>query len=420
MTGNEVMAGDIIDSNSARIAHIIRDYGYQIYKKVTVGDDLPLLSRLILELSDESDVLIMNGGLGPTRDDFTAQAMAQAAGVELEENPIAKAHLEKIAEKRGLQLNQSNLKQISLPKGCATVPNPKGTALGMHMEINGCQVYCTSGVPMELESMVKETILPDIRERFPAGEVHVQKMISFGIGESSLQTRIIEKFGTNALDGSDGIELGFRASLPYVELKLERRDEGNAVLQKAWAEKLRQLFAGYTIEDASLPLAVHRILKEKKKTLTLAESCTGGLIASQLTTIPGASEIFHAGFVVYSDEIKNTVLGVSEETLKQQGAVSEQTVIEMAEGALKLSQSDYVIAVSGIAGPDGGTDEKPVGTVWFAFGDANNLQTRQMRIKWGRERFQTITAAAGLDLIRRFITLKNIDPVYSFDDYKRK
>lgn len=405
LTGNEIMSGDTVDSNSALIAQRLGELGVGVYRKVTVGDDVPLLQAELTAMIAGAELVIVNGGLGPTIDDLTAGILAAVAGVPLEEHPQAVAHLQQWCAKRNLPLNAANLKQAMLPAGATIVDNPIGSAVGFEMTVDGCRVICTPGVPGELSRML-DGIVVDLASRLQrsAGR-SILRLQTFGLGESTAQQIISDAIP----DWPEDVELGFRAGAPQMEIKLTIAGSAASDAQHHCRDQLQQLFGDHIIGEGDLTLAqrVLQLLRERGATLTTAESCTGGLIASMLTRVPGSSDGFHAGFVTYSNAIKQSVLGVSEDTLARYGAVSEEVVREMARGALERASADYAIAVSGIAGPDGGSPEKPVGTVWLAWGDRQHIRTRGLCWPVERTLFQTMLAAAGLDMIRR--TLLGID-----------
>jgi len=402
LTGNELMSGDVIDSNSALIAQQLSQLGLDVSRRVTVKDDLSLLTQEIISQSQRADILIINGGLGPTIDDMTAQALADAANIPLEIHVQALEQLTQWCQRRGYQLNQANKKQAVLPKGCGIIDNKTGSAPGFTIKLNGCSIYTTPGVPHELRTMLSEQITPQISQEFDiSSTTKVSRFQVFGIGESTIQQLINNELS----DWPDDIELGFRASMPLIEIKLTTDTDLGHQKKAVWQHKIEQLLAGHVIgrNKTSLSKALVNCLSMKKKTLTFAESCTGGLMSSLLTQVSGSSEVFHAGFITYSNEIKTKIIGVPAQTIVEHGAVSEAVVIAMAQGALAQSGSDYVVAVSGIAGPTGGSDDKPVGTVWLAWGTENNIKTIGLLIDMPRTAFQQYVAAIGLDLIRRLV-----------------
>ncbi len=410
LTGNEIMSGDTVDSNSAMIAQRLGELAIGVYRKVTVGDDVPLLEAELAAMIATADLVIVNGGLGPTIDDLTAAILAAVAGVPLAEHPQAVAHLQQWCEKRNLQLNAANMKQAMLPAGATIVDNPVGSAVGFEMTVGTCRVICTPGVPSELRSML-DGIVADLAARLQRPmERNILRLQTFGLGESTAQQIITD----NMPDWPQEVELGFRAGAPQMEIKLSVSSAAAVEAQRSCRDQLQQLFGEHIIGEGDLTLAqrVLQLLRERGATLTTAESCTGGLIASMLTRVPGSSDGFHAGFVTYADAIKQSVLGVHKDTLAQHGAVSEEVVREMALGALDRASADYAIAVSGIAGPDGGTPEKPVGTVWIAWGDREHIRTRGLCWPVERTLFQTMIAAAGLDMIRRILLGIEEEPRY--------
>jgi nicotinamide-nucleotide amidase len=414
LTGSELMNGDVIDTNSVLFAKSLNSIGLAIDKKVTVGDDQTLLASEITQLSRESDILIINGGLGPTVDDLTAQVLAKACKSELSLNQQALQHLKLWAKKRKTTLNGPNLKQAYLPNKSHVIANKTGSAVGFSIEFNQCFIICTPGVPSELTHMLTEEISPQLKDRFPAVKyVNTVRLHTFGMGESTIQALI-----DDVLPGwPKEIAIGFRAAMPSLEIKLIVQCQNGQALLPQWLEKLRLLLGDHILasganEHVTLADYLVPLLIDSKQKITVAESCTGGLIASQITAVAGASAIFEAGFVTYSNEMKSKMLAVSQATLAKYGAVSEETVLAMAQGALNNSAADFTIAVSGIAGPDGGTQDKPVGSVWIAWGDKNHIQAKYYCIPMTRKYFQQVVAARSLDLIRRMLIKGNELPHY--------
>jgi len=410
LTGNEIMSGDTIDSNSAMIAQRLAVVGLRIARKVTLGDEADALASELARLAADSDVVIVNGGLGPTDDDLTAEILARVADTTLEEQPAARRHIEEWCARRGAVPNDANLKQAWLPRGSEIVPNAIGSAVGFQMQVGDCLVICTPGVPGELRAMM-DTVIDNMARHlgeFTAGDT--LRLQTFGLGESSAQQAIRDSgFAWPAEVG-----LGFRAGAPQMEIKLSISDPAHAPLQADCKAQLQALFGDHIIGEGDTTLAsrVLQLLGESGETVATAESCTGGLIASMLTAVPGSSAGFHAGFVTYSNDIKRSVLGVADRTLQQHGAVSEPVVREMAEGALDRASADLAIAVSGIAGPGGGSKDKPVGTVWLCWGRRGDLRTRGLCWPVERTLFQTMIAAAGLDMLRRMLLGLDSEPRY--------
>tara|TARA_R110002072_G_scaffold140765_9_gene285245 strand:+ start:7426 stop:8706 length:1281 start_codon:yes stop_codon:yes gene_type:complete len=406
LTGNELMTGDILDSNSAMIARLCFDQGIQIALKSTIPDDFQLLINEIERLSQSADILIVNGGLGPTSDDLTAEALARVLGRDLAIHREALAHLEAWSLKRNYPLTEANKKQAYLPQNIDLVANETGSAVGFKVKHNECLIICTPGVPHELKTMMVKEILPVLSSKLPDNiqPKRVRYRI-FGYGESNLQQAIHEHYP----DWPEQIELGFRASMPLLELKLKVNRKEDHVLLEEWKLKIEHLLAAHIVTqgDRSLAEVVVQLLAQKGLKVSCAESCTGGKIASMITEVSGSSQVFEAGFVTYANHIKTSVIGVSENVLNEHGAVSEPVVRQMLSGALTVSGADIGVSVSGIAGPSGGSDEKPVGTVCLAWGTQQKMHSHQFYFPGNRLFFQKIVSALALDLIRR--ELLNID-----------
>jgi nicotinamide-nucleotide amidase len=414
LTGNELMSGEIVDSNSAMMAQELKSLGIEITKKTTIADDMDMLVEEIKSITNNADILIINGGLGPTVDDLTAQALAKACNTTIEQHPLALEHLQAWCKQRNATLNKPHLKQAMLPKSCQIIANRTGSAVGFQMMFNDCQIFCTPGVPHELKVILKEQIIPLLSTQIPEDmKVDVTRLQIFGLGESNLQKLIDE----NLSDWPETLELGFRAGLPLLEVKVTSRTAIACEQKDLWLTKLKALFGDHLISEVinqPLPLAEHvlTLLKAKKLKITTAESCTGGLIASLLTKNPGSSAAFEAAFITYSNKMKSNLLDVESKLIEQHGAVSQATVIAMAKGALKKTSADLVIAVSGVAGPTGGTPDKPIGTVWIAWGSIDNLRSECLCIPGNRTIFQHYVSAIGLDLIRRILIKSEQEPIY--------
>lgn len=413
LTGHELMTGDTIDSNSAEIAQRLVPLGVMVQRKITVGDDLQLLVNNLSALTASADILIVNGGLGPTDDDMTAQALSQLSGQPLVQHPQALSHLESWCQRRSNAINASNLKQTLLPKGADIIPNPRGSAVGIQLQHNNCLIYATPGVPSELKAMLDETIIPALSTDLdPSQRTLRQRYQVFGLGESLLQQWVKDSYP----EWPEEVELGFRSGAPTLEVKIQtpcRQEQ----LHQHWCQQLEALIGDYIVGKGGDSLAAYLVqqLQQQGKKITAAESCTGGLIASMLTRVAGASAVFEAGYVTYANHIKAQTLGVSEEDLNTYGAVSEPVVRQMALGALTASGADYTLAVSGIAGPEGGTAEKPVGTVWIAWGTRDKLHSQCLYFPYHRHLFQTMVAGTALDLIRRQLNGISLPPRYLKD-----
>lgn len=400
LTGNELMSGDTVDSNSAMIAIRLGEHGLEVGEKCTVGDDPLLLQSALARLTAEYPAIIVNGGLGPTRDDLTSEVVAALSGVELIEDPDARAHVENWCARRRIAPNSANLKQALVPAGCELIHNPSGSALGFAININDCLVLTTPGVPSELEAMLP-ALTTHLRACIGGEARQILRLQTFGIGESSVEERI-KKYAER---WPSDVTLGFRAGMPQLELKLSVPSAAQLPAREAALALLEEDFGDHILGTGSARLAerLQSVLRDQSKTMTSAESCTGGLVASMMVREPGSSAVLGTGFVTYANEAKRDQLGVAPTTLKEHGAVSEAVVKEMLLGALQRSKADIGVAVSGIAGPGGGTEDKPVGTVWIAWGTEEDLRTHMTVVSGSRTLFQNIIAAACLDLMRRHL-----------------
>jgi len=402
LTGNELMTGDTVDSNSAMIAQSLAVQGFDVAHKVTVGDDIDLIVAELDKLAALYPVIIINGGLGPTIDDLTSEALSLLTGEPLVENTQALTHVNEWCERRGVAANAANLKQTLLPASATVLANPVGSAVGIALRYRDCLLLCTPGVPPELAAMLKGSVLSELQVSFPDASARlVRRLKLFGMGESSLQQIIADQ----CPHWPSEVVVGFRAGAPLLELKLEIEDQAHLPLRDQCEVELRKVVGDFIVgeNDDTLGAIVIGLLQQQNKQLTLAESCTGGMIASNVTAISGASSVFGAGFVSYSNAIKSSVLGVDADLIETHGAVSEPVARAMAEGALERSAAHCVIAVTGIAGPDGGTDDKPVGSVWVAWGGMGSINAHLFHYPVGRKMFQTMVSALALDLLRRYL-----------------
>ncbi len=402
LTGNELMSGDTVDSNSAAIATALAADNVTIAEKVTVGDYPTRLLSSLDRLCNEHQVVIMNGGLGPTEDDLTAAIVAQLLGVALVENPDAKDHVINWCQQRGFKATGANLKQALLPDQCTLIHNPRGSALGFAVSHRGALILTTPGVPGELRAMLPE-VCQRLRDHLGTAiegtKQYTRRLQTFGIGESAIQ-EIVRQHIPN---WPEQVSLGFRSGVPQLELKLTVTDKQYLPLRDSCEQALVDNIGDHIIGDdnTTLAAALQSILRAQGKTVVTAESCTGGLIAAMITREPGASDVFHAGYVSYANRVKHQLLGVPMSELEQHGAVSRPVVEHMLQGALHRAEADIGVAVSGVAGPGGGSDDKPVGTVWIAWGSRDQCSAERFQIPGDRPLFQSLTAAAAIDLVRR-------------------
>jgi len=404
-TGEEILKGEVVDSHASWISERLCEMGVEVVRHLTVGDNLASLKEVFSRVAGRCEVAVVTGGLGPTEDDITTRAAAESAGVPLVEDPMAAASVAAYFEGRHIAVPASNLKQARLPKGATCIPNPVGTAPGFVLKFSGTRFWFLPGVPREMRFLMTESVMPAIADLLPGGSRLVKTAITtFGLPESVVGERI-----SGIETGFPGVHVGYRAAFPVIEVKIwifardgARVEQGQ---RAATVEALKRL-GDYVISGTGLSMAeaVAASLCDAKQTLAVAESCTGGLIGSLLTDVPGSSDWFLLSAVTYANSVKEKVLGVSGETLASHGAVSAETVREMAEGARRVSGADIGIATSGIAGPAGGTDEKPVGTVWIGIATEEGTETHRFVFPF-RERQQNkrIFAFKALDILRRAI-----------------
>jgi len=414
-TGEEVLAGQIVDSNAAWFANMLMERGVEMTQRVTVGDRLEDLVAVFQERSHHADVIVVNGGLGPTTDDLSAEAMALAKGEGLTENAEWRARLDELTLRYGRMMSPNNLKQAMLPESAIMVDNPVGTACGFRVKLNRAWLFFTPGVPHELKKMIHEQFLPFIREEFGEGDsMSLKKLLTLGHGESSLGESL------ERLALPPGVTIGYRSSMPYNEIKLfARGDAANAALDDLVGLVKYTLGAAVVSEGKpNLAEEIHGLLLNSGKTLALAESCTGGMLASQLVDFSGSSSYLQHSVVSYCNESKIKLLGVSPDTLEKDGAVSIATVREMAQGAKNVLASDYALSISGIAGPDGGTDEKPVGTVAIGLSTPLGEWCQMIHVRQiSRRTVRALSCAIAYDMLRRAI--QGEEPIVEYPSIRR-
>ena len=403
-TGDELRIGSIIDTNSAYIAQLLEESGLEVCRHTCVGDDMEALVSILKEISLRSDVAVVTGGLGPTQDDLSAEAVAAAAGVKLVLYEEALLSVENFFKARKRPMPPSNRKQAMLPEGAECLLNPMGTAPGFILKIGRCTLFFLPGVPVEMRRFMADDVIPRM-ERLQGRQraVSLTKTLSiFGITEAETGERVAD-----LPDKFPNIKVGLCAKFPVIQVKLYSRGNDEAILRRQleaaseWAVKEfgRKVFSK---EGNSMASEVGKLLGQKKATIAIAESCTGGLISDWMTNVAGSSDYFLFSGVTYSNDAKINVLGVSNETIITYGAVHEETAKEMAEGARRISGATYGLSTSGIAGPDGGTPEKPVGTVCIGLATPERAEGKRYHFPYQeRLRNKTIFAMAALELLRR-------------------
>ncbi len=401
-TGDEIRSGALIDTNSAYISEKIEELGIKITRHNCVGDDEKELISILLELAERADIIIVTGGLGPTLDDLSREAAAQAAGVPLKLDTKALKKIERFFVSKQKSMPESNIRQARFPKGATILENPIGTAPGFSLIIGRGTFFFLPGVPTEMRKMLSEQVVPRIRQKLKEPYYYKTENIStFGLGESALEEKLRE-FPILFPD----IKLGFRAGFPEVQIKLYQKNSDEAALVKEQEEAtnwIKEKLGHKIVSLTGQPMAavVGDLLLQQSATLAVAESCTGGLIADWLTDRPGSSDYFLLSAVTYANAAKQEVLGVEPTLLEKWGAVHEETAKAMATGVKKLGNATYAIATTGIAGPAGGSLEKPVGTVCIALAGPAKVESRRYFFPFGKRRLnKKIFAAQALNLLR--------------------
>ncbi len=399
--GDEILYGQITDTNSKWISEELDKIGIKTIRKSSVGDQKQQILNILDESLQRADIVLITGGLGPTKDDITKKTLAEYFNDELVINPHAEEFVRSFFEKRGRPFTELNRQQAAIPSRCTYLHNATGTAPGMWFNHDGKFIVSMPGVPIEMKYLMSNEVIPRLKSKFDLPEI-VHKIIrTIGLGESFLAERI-ENWEDSL---PENIKLAYLPSFGEVKLRLTGIGEDRLKIEEQIEVQVKKLIPLieehiFSFENEEIEKSIGKILNESETSLSVAESCTGGYLSHLLTSIPGSSAYFMGGVVSYSNEAKMDVLKVKQETLTKFGAVSEQTVIEMAEGVRNLMKTTYGIATSGIAGPDGGTEEKPVGTVWLAVSDGKQTLTKKLSL--GKIRIVNIeySAKAALNFLR--------------------
>ena len=399
--GDEILYGQITDTNSQWISAELSLIGIRVARKTSVGDNETDILELLAEAESRSDLILITGGLGPTSDDLTKPCFTKYFNSQLSLNQDVLNDLKEFFEKRGRELTETNKQQAYLPDACQAIRNNYGTAPGMWFEQNGKVFVSMPGVPFEMKAMMTEVVLPRLKEFFDTPFIYHRIIKTIGIGESFLADKI-KDWEKNL---PEPIKLAYLPSLGEVKLRLTATGEPAVIksLVDTEALKVKELIKEYVYADLDEPLEsiLGNWLKARNLKISFAESCTGGYLSSLITSVAGSSEYFTGSIIAYSNEVKEKLLGVKAETLTTYGAVSEQTVKEMAEGVRLKLNTDIGVATSGIAGPGGGTTEKPVGTIWIAYADKQNTIAKKLLLGKLRDVNIKQTATATLNLIRQ-------------------
>ena len=412
--GDELLRGEIVDSNKSFLSEKLLGIEVETRFHASVNDDPADMRDAFLRAADRSQIVLVSGGLGPTRDDLTVEVLAATFGRGLVQHEPTLRRIEEFFARNQRAMSPSNAKQALVPEGCEVLPNPVGTAPGCMLDVGRAVFFCMPGVPRELYRMMEEQVVPRVAARLGGtrGVMRAALLRTFGLGESNLEDEL------TSVGREEGVILGFRTAFPDNFLRpvarAQTEEEADAKLARASAAieaKLGPLV--YARGEKTMETVVGELLAERSLTLATAESCTGGLIGARLTAVPGSSRYYRGGVVAYANEAKRDLLGVPEALLREHGAVSAQVARAMAEGARARLGADLALATTGISGPDGGTPEKPVGLVWIAFASKDGVEAEQMIFPFDRERHRVLTAQTALDWVRRaLLGLPRLVPRY--------
>lgn len=398
--GNELLAGDVVDTNAARLSQMLSLRGLRVHRRQTVPDDVGVIVDALSLAAGRSEVVLVSGGLGPTTDDLTTEAVARWMGAALALDEPSLEHIKQRFAARGLPFKENNAKQAYFPVGAEVLPNPLGTAPAFTVRHQGAAVYCMPGVPRELLDIAEREIMPRLAP-MSRGDVRWRTLRTFGMTESAVGAALGD------LSGDDRLFIQYRASFPEILVTPVVRGadaETAGVLLDDAIQAIRGRLGDhvYGEGDASLAAVVGEALRVQGHTLAVAESCTGGLLSHLVTRVPGSSDYFLLGAVTYANAAKESILGVQPSSLEEHGAVSEAVARQMAAGVRAISGATVGVGITGIAGPGGGTPDKPVGTVHIAVSVGDDpTQHAARRLPGDRSWVQTLSAWAALDMIRR-------------------
>lgn len=402
--GTELLLGNIVNTNTQFLAEKCALLGLSMYHQVVVGDNRERMSEVIRTGLDRSDIVILTGGLGPTEDDMTKEVCAEVMGLALQEDAHTRSRIETYFRNSIYkEIPENNWKQAIVPEGAIVLDNDNGTAPGLILKKDGKMAILLPGPPSELYPLFMNQVYPYLQKLQP--EVIRSQMIKIcGIGESQVEDKLLD-----LIDNQTNPTIATYAKTGEVHLRITAKaanEEEAKTLLKPVVKEIRSRFGDYvysTKENETLEMAVVKLLEKSELTVTTAESCTGGLLAGRIVNVPGASNVFCEGFITYSNKSKRKILDVSKSTLKKYGAVSQQVAKEMATGGVFAADADACVAVTGIAGPDGGTEEKPVGLVYIATYMKDTVSVEKYQFKGNREKIREQAVVKALDLLRRSI-----------------
>jgi len=399
--GDELLIGQTIDTNSAFIGSELSSIGFDITRKISIHDRRDDILQTFSGVTGKTELVMVTGGLGPTSDDITKQTICEFFDTRLVLNKSVLTMIEEMMRRRGVQMNENNRMQAMVPESCRVIQNERGTAPGMLFEKDKTMFIFMPGVPFEMKYMMTEHILPMLKERFTSQVIIHKNIMTYGAPEA----RLAEMLSGFEKELPGEISLAYLPSSGVIKLRLTAKGTDRDLLTGIIVEQVKKLYRTipeliYGEDEKSLEKVIGELLKERKQTVSTAESCTGGKIAEMITSIAGSSAYYKGSVIAYDNSLKKHLLGVPDDLIKKYGAVSRQVVEQMALGARKLMGTDFSVATSGIAGPDGGTDSKPVGMVWIAV--SSDKGTIAEKYIYGSERIQNILrfSNAALNLLR--------------------
>ncbi len=406
--GDEILIGQIVDTNSAWMGQQLNLLGIEVYQVTSVHDNHDHIMKALAEAEENADLVLITGGLGPTKDDITKHTLCEYFGTELVFHPEVLEHVRSLLSSRNVNVNQLNTDQALLPASCTILHNSAGTAAGMWFERNNTIFVSMPGVPFEMEAIMTEEVFPRLTKLGITQSIVHKTVLTIGLPESMLAEKIEQ--WESALP--DFIKLAYLPSPMMVRLRLSGYGIDQTVLESEIEQQVKKLLEiipenVFGFDDENLGMVIGRLLIKSSRTLAVAESCTGGNIAHFITSNSGSSAYFKGGVVAYSNEIKNKLLEIPMELIQANGAVSQQVAEAMALGAQNILNADYSVATTGIAGPDGGTDEKPVGTVWIAVAGPSRITSKKYIFRHNRERNIIRTTHTALNMLRTLILNEN-------------
>ncbi len=406
--GDEILYGQTLDTNAHRISGILDENGIRVVRRTTCGDNEHDILSALAEAENRAGLILITGGLGPTSDDITKTCLARYFEIEIKPNEQALRELEQFMHSMGRELNELTRQQASLPDKCDHIPNDRGTAAGMWFDKNGKIFIAMPGVPHEMKHMMTHHVLPRLRETFELPVIYHKFVRLTGIGESWLAEKI-EAWEKRL---PDHVKLAYLPTYGDIKMRLTAHGKDVKILEKqvkGLIDSLLPLIDKYVygFDDNPLEVVIGNILKERNEKLAIAESCTGGYIAHKITSVAGSSDYFNGAVIPYQNEMKVKLLGVKRSTLENHGAVSEETVREMAVGVKERLGADWGLASSGIAGPGGGTPDKPVGTIWVACTGSSGTRTKKLQLTKDRDINIRRSAVAALFMLYQTLIKNN-------------